>query len=84
MIRFCLRLMIGVYRYVISPLFPGHCRFYPTCSAYASEVVQRYGAIAGGQLTLKRLGRCHPLGDSGVDPVPELSGEQGNKDMEKS
>ncbi|MGB3723273.1 MAG: membrane protein insertion efficiency factor YidD [Pacificimonas sp.] len=53
-----------------SPLLPPMCRFQPTCSAYGIEAVSRYGALKGGWLTLKRIGRCHPFGGSGHDPVP--------------
>ncbi|MEM7041545.1 MAG: membrane protein insertion efficiency factor YidD [Pseudomonadota bacterium] len=47
------------------------CRFLPTCSDYALDALARHGAIRGGWLTLRRLARCHPFGDSGFDPVPE-------------
>lgn len=70
------KLMLGIfafYRYAISPLFPSRCRYYPTCSAYATEAVQRYGAIKGGKIAIKRILRCHPWGDHGYDPVPDLS-----------
>ena len=67
-----LLLPIAFYRYAISPLLPSRCRYYPTCSAYADEAIRRYGAIRGGWLALKRLGRCHPWGAHGLDPVPDL------------
>ena len=63
--------VIGFYRRAISPLLPPSCRFTPTCSAYAEEAVRTYGAGRGGWLALRRLGRCHPFGGSGYDPVPE-------------
>ena len=50
---------------------PSPCRYLPTCSAYAVEAVERHGAARGGWLALRRMGRCHPWGGSGVDPVPE-------------
>lgn len=50
---------------------PSPCRYLPTCSEYALEAVQRRGAVRGGWLALKRIGRCHPWGRSGVDPVPD-------------
>lgn len=68
-----LLLLIGGYRYLISPLLGNHCRFYPSCSSYAIEAISRHGASAGGWLSLRRVLRCHPWHAGGVDPVPELS-----------
>jgi putative membrane protein insertion efficiency factor len=62
--------LIKIYQYCISPFFPPACRYTPTCSAYAVEAIEKYGAFKGGLLTLKRLLRCHPWGGSGYDPVP--------------
>jgi len=62
--------LIWVYRNMISPLKPATCRYTPTCSAYAVGAVNRYGPFKGGWLALKRIGRCHPWGASGYDPVP--------------
>lgn len=64
-------LLIRFYQKAISPHFPACCRFRPTCSAYAYEAIQKYGARKGGVLALKRLLRCHPFykGDT-FDPVP--------------
>lgn len=67
-----LLLLIAFYRYAVSPFLPSRCRYYPTCSSYADEAIRRYGAIQGGWLALKRIGRCHPWGSHGHDPVPEL------------
>lgn len=53
-----------------SAVLPPSCRFQPSCSAYAIGALGRHGALRGGWLTLKRLGRCHPWGGSGYDPVP--------------
>ncbi|MEQ8196183.1 MAG: membrane protein insertion efficiency factor YidD [Rhodospirillales bacterium] len=75
--KWLLRAFIRVYQWVLSPVLrsivpvAGGCRFHPSCSAYAHEAVERHGFLAGGWLVLKRLGRCHPWGGSGVDPVPD-------------
>ncbi|PID71909.1 MAG: membrane protein insertion efficiency factor YidD [Desulfobulbus propionicus] len=58
-----------MYQYVISPLFPPTCRFSPTCSQYAIEAVQKYGAFRGGLKSLWRILRCHPFSQGGYDPV---------------
>lgn len=62
---------IRFYQHAISPSFPARCRFRPTCSAYAYQAIEKYGALRGGWLALKRLSRCHPFyrGDL-YDPVP--------------
>lgn len=67
--------LIRLYQVAISPWTPASCRFTPTCSAYAAEAVERHGALRGSWLALKRLGRCHPWGGSGYDPVPPASPE---------
>ena len=61
---------IRYYRLRISPYRQPCCRFIPTCSQYAMEAIEKYGALKGGWLALRRLLRCHPLGGSGYDPVP--------------
>ena len=66
--------LVWLYRNAISPLIGANCRFQPTCSAYAAEALTRYGAFRGGWLACKRIGRCHPWGGSGYDPVPEDEG----------
>ena len=63
--------LIRFYQSAISPYFPARCRFRPTCSAYAYEAIQKYGARKGGYLALRRLLRCHPFAKGGYDPVPE-------------
>ena len=62
--------LIRIYRVAISPMFPPHCRYWPTCSAYALEAVHRHGPAKGSWLALRRIARCHPWGGSGYDPVP--------------
>jgi len=62
--------LLGAYRRLVSPLLPPACRFYPSCSAYAAEAVRRHGAGKGILLSVKRLARCHPLCEGGIDPVP--------------
>ena len=67
------RILIGVirvYQMAISPWTPATCRFTPTCSAYAIDAIGTHGVARGGWLTVKRVGRCHPWGGLGLDPVP--------------
>ena len=65
-----LLLLIKAYRYGISPLLGPSCRFFPTCSEYAAQAIEKYGAGRGGWLALKRIARCHPWHPGGYDPVP--------------
>ncbi|HKO87072.1 MAG TPA: membrane protein insertion efficiency factor YidD [Burkholderiales bacterium] len=67
--KLLLNLLAG-YRYALSPILGKHCRFEPSCSAYAHEAVQKYGACRGTRLALKRLARCHPWCAGGYDPIP--------------
>ncbi|WML54412.1 membrane protein insertion efficiency factor YidD [Neobacillus sp. PS3-12] len=71
--------VIRFYQIVISPLKPPSCRFYPTCSHYGLEAVERFGAFKGGWLAIKRILKCHPFHPGGVDPVP---GKMANKKKE--
>jgi uncharacterized protein len=64
--------LIHVYRYLLSPWIGNQCRFYPTCSHYSEEALNRYGFFIGTYLTLCRLIKCHPWHKGGLDPVPEL------------
>lgn len=63
-------LPVRLYRLLFSPWVGFNCRYQPTCSAYALEALETHGAIKGSWLTAKRIGRCHPLGGDGYDPVP--------------
>ncbi|MCS7209874.1 MAG: membrane protein insertion efficiency factor YidD [Fimbriimonadales bacterium] len=73
------RLLIGAIRCYqrVSRLTPPTCRYYPTCSQYTLEAVQRFGVLQGLWLGLKRLLRCHPFAEGGYDPVPEALGRHG-------
>ncbi|XJZ26583.1 membrane protein insertion efficiency factor YidD [Bacillota bacterium Lsc_1132] len=71
MFKKLLILLIRFYQKAISPLKPPSCRFYPTCSHYGAEAIQRFGALKGSWLTIKRISRCHPFHPGGVDPVPK-------------
>ena len=69
--KYILIQLIRGYRLLISPLFPPTCRFQPTCSNYAITAIERFGAIKGSLLAVKRILRCHPFHPGGYDPVPE-------------
>ena len=60
---------IRVYQKVVSPHLPNSCRFYPSCSRYAEQSIERYGAVMGSIRAIKRLSRCHPWHSGGFDPV---------------
>ena len=68
--KYLLKLLVKFYRYIISPLLPNRCIYYPTCSSYALEALERHGPIRGGWLAFRRITRCHPLNEGGFDPVP--------------
>lgn len=61
------------YQYVLRPMMGSHCRFYPSCSDYAREAIERHGAASGLWLALKRIGRCQPWHPGGYDPVPDAA-----------
>lgn len=65
-----LLVLIGWYRRYLSPLLPDSCIYEPTCSAYALEAIERYGALHGSWLAFKRILRCNPFHKGGYDPVP--------------
>jgi putative membrane protein insertion efficiency factor len=62
--------LIRCYRYAISPMLGQNCRFFPSCSDYAAQAIEKYGACKGAYLGLKRIVRCHPWNPGGFDPVP--------------
>lgn len=66
-----LLLIIGFYRKIISPLIPPRCKYYPTCSAYAVQAIEKHGAVKGTLLAAWRLLRCNPWSLGGVDYVPD-------------
>ncbi len=61
--------LVRLYQKFISPLFPATCRFYPTCSEYFIQAVQKYGALKGTWLGIKRISKCHPWHEGGYDPL---------------
>jgi len=69
--RLFIKLIRG-YSYLISPLLGNNCRYYPTCSSYTQQAIERFGVLRGLWLGVKRIGRCHPFHEGGYDPVPEL------------
>ena len=74
LVRAALLGLIRLYQLTLSPWLGRQCRYEPTCSKYAAEALERHGVRRGVWLAAKRLGRCHPWGRSGYDPVPELEG----------
>lgn len=68
--RWLLVFLVRGYQTVISPILPASCRFFPSCSVYAIEALERHGALKGTTLTLRRLARCQPFCTGGYDPVP--------------
>ncbi len=72
MIRLSEHIITGIlsgYHRLVSPLLPRACRFFPSCSVYASEAIQKHGFLKGASLSLRRLSRCHPWHPGGYDPV---------------
>lgn len=62
--------LVWLYRRGVSPLLGLNCRFVPSCSEYTAEALREYGGVKGSWLAIRRIGRCHPWGSSGYDPVP--------------
>jgi len=74
MLGLAIRGMIRAYQLLVAPILGPSCRYYPSCSRYASEAVARHGPGRGSLLAVRRLLRCHPWGGSGYDPVPPALG----------
>jgi len=70
MMRTILILLVRGYQVSLSPLLPAACRYYPSCSAYAIQALERHGAIRGSWMALRRIARCNPFRPGGFDPVP--------------
>jgi putative membrane protein insertion efficiency factor len=68
---FPLIVLVRIYQYIISPIFPATCRYTPTCSHYTVEALKIWGPIKGSYLAIKRISSCHPRGGFGYDPVPK-------------
>ncbi|WP_312565240.1 membrane protein insertion efficiency factor YidD [Diaphorobacter sp.] len=71
MIRALLMGLVRGYRLLLSPWIGSACRFEPTCSVYSLQALEQHGAAAGSYLTVRRLARCHPWCEGGLDPVPQ-------------
>jgi len=67
--KFVMLKLLRAYKWAVSPMLPAACRYVPTCSEYAMEAVERYGALRGGWMALGRVLRCHPFAGAGYDPV---------------
>jgi uncharacterized protein len=68
--RYIFVFLIKVYQRTLSRVMPSSCRFYPSCSEYGVQAIQKYGIFKGGWMTVKRIGRCQPFHPGGYDPVP--------------
>jgi putative membrane protein insertion efficiency factor len=62
--------VVRVYQLWVGPLLPSSCRYYPSCSAYAVEALEKHGAVRGSWMAIRRIARCHPFHRGGYDPVP--------------
>lgn len=71
-VAFLLALPVRLYRVTLGPALPKVCRFYPSCSTYALEALEKHGPFVGSWLTVRRLCRCHPFHPGGLDPVPPV------------
>lgn len=71
--RRLLILIISCYQTVLSPFLGNVCRFYPSCSSYAQQAISEHGVLKGSYLAIRRLAKCHPWHEGGIDPVPDCS-----------
>ena len=78
-----LSLLIRAYQLLISPLLGSNCRFYPSCSSYTLEAIERHGPLKGSWLGLKRILRCHPFSEGGLDPVPPCHHSHNDSDTKQ-
>lgn len=74
-------LLVRGYSLLVSPFLGHNCRYYPSCSAYTLEAIERHGPLRGLWLGIKRVGRCHPWHAGGYDPVPDPAGTGKRKDV---
>lgn len=72
--KWLLLVLLRGYKRWISPALPPACRYQPTCSVYTMEAIERFGAVRGSWMGMKRIARCHPGYPGGYDPVPQLPG----------
>lgn len=70
--------LLRAYKLLLSPLLGQRCRFHPSCSSYAIQALERFGAVRGSWLAIRRILRCHPLHPGGYDPVPERHCDKGD------
>lgn len=75
LVLLAVRIVIRAYQFIISPWLIGNCKFVPSCSEYFLQAVHEWGVLKGSWLGLRRIGRCHPFGMGGIDPVPRRGGE---------
>jgi uncharacterized protein len=75
--------LVRFYQYAISPYFPDSCRYDPTCSQYMVEAIKEWGVLKGTWLGIKRIGRCHPWGKVGYDPIPKKSSSKSNSTSQR-
>ncbi|GMR02829.1 MAG: hypothetical protein BMS9Abin20_1180 [Acidimicrobiia bacterium] len=77
-------LAVRAYQRLISPLLRSNCRYYPSCSHYTFEAIEIHGAARGSWLGMKRIGRCHPFHEGGLDPVPGSQESRAHRDKGNS